>query len=143
MAGTGLKKFCRKEWEFAWDGECEWRAGGGSVDCLCNAKATVKVANPQQVADDLKAMLAKNPLLSEKDIFEHYQDELSALLDSDFNDYCTSDDYYEPVVEDYSGNYEDVVKEFCQKHGMELMSFECNGDSTDFEPDDDYRSRRW
>ena len=67
------------------------------MDCLCNAKATVKVANPQQVADDLKAMLAKNPLLSEKDIFEHYQDELSALLDSDFNDYCTSDDYYEPV----------------------------------------------
>ena len=143
MAGTGLKNFCRKEWEFAWDGECEWRAGGGSVDCFCNAKATVKVVNPQQVADDLKAMLAKNPLLSEKDIFEHYQDELSALLDSDFDDYCTSDDYYEPVVEDYSGNYEDVVKEFCQKHGMELMSFECNGNSTDFEPDDEHRSGRW
>ena len=142
-AGAGLKKFCRKEWEFAWDGESEWKAGGGAVDCFCSAKATVKVVNPLQVADDLKALLAKNPLLSDKDIFEHYQDELSVLLDSDFDDYCTGDDYYEPVVEDYSGNYEYVVKEFCQKHGMELMSFECNGDSTDYEPDDDYRSGRW
>ena len=142
-AGTGLKKFCRKEWEFVWEGESKWRAGGGSVDCFCNAKATVKVVNPQQVADDLKAMLAKNPLLSEKEIFAHYQDELCDQLDSDFDDYCTSDKYYEPVVEDYTGNYEYVVKEFCQKHGMELMEFECNGGSTDFEPDDDYRSGRW
>ena len=142
-AGTGLKKFCRKEWLFAWKGESEWRAGGGSVDCFCNAKATVKVVNPQQVADDLKAMLTKNPLLSEKDIFEIYLGELCDLLDSDFDEYCTCDKYYEPVVEDYSGNYEYVVKEFCQKHGMELIEFECNGDSTDFEPDDDYRSRCW
>ncbi len=142
-AGVGLKKFCGKEWEFAWEGESQWIAGSGSVDCFCSAKATIKVVNPQQVAEDLKAMLAKNPLLSENDIFNHYQDELWKLLDSDFDDYCTDDDYYQPVVEDYSENFEDIVKKFCQKHGMELVDFECNGESTDFEPDDDYRSRRW
>ena len=27
-AGTVLKKFCRKEWEFVWEGESKWRAGG-------------------------------------------------------------------------------------------------------------------
>lgn len=142
-AGSGLKEFCGKEWTLAWEGECKWTYDGGHVDCTGSAKVTLKVASPQQVGEDLKQMLAKNPLTSAEEIFAHYQDELCSLLDSDFEEYCTAEDYYPPVVEDYGGNAEYVVTEFCQKHGLELVSSEYEGYTGDFEPDDDYRSRRW
>jgi hypothetical protein len=142
-AGSGLKEFCGKEWTVAWEGESKWIYDGGHVDCTGSAKVTLKVASPQQVGEDLKQILAKNPLTSAEEIFEHYQDELCNLLDSDFEEYCTAEDYYPPVVEDYGGNAEYVVTEFCQKHGLELVSSEYEGYTGDFEPDDDYRSRRW
>ena len=101
------------------------------------------MTNPRQVGEDMKQLLAKNPLTTAEEIFKYYQDELLELLDSDFEFYCTNDDYYPPVVEDYGDNFEGVVNEFCQKHGMELVFSEYKGDTGDFEPDEDCRLRRW
>ena len=100
------------------------------------------MADPQKVSEDLKKMLAKNPLVSAEEIFAHYADKLLQLLDDDFESYCTDDDYYQPVVEDYVDNFDYVVQDFCKKHGLEMVSSKFNGFSSDFEPDD-YHSRYW
>ena len=63
--------------------------------------------------------------------------ELQSWLDNDFEEYCTEDDYYPPVVEDYELDY--YVKEWCEKHGFNLISCKGSGRDKGFEP----KSRRW
>ncbi|MDR0286130.1 MAG: hypothetical protein LBI03_00235 [Clostridiales bacterium] len=60
-------------------------------------------------------------------------DELCKLLDSDFQDYAQVEDYYPPVGEDYGYNYEYVLEGFCKKRGFEIISYECNGETSDYE----------
>ena len=135
-AGMGFDDFCRREWEFSWDGDCEWRHRGGTMDCSCSATARIKIVNPQQLGSELQQMLEKNPFIASSDIFDYYQFILCDLLDSDFEEYCTSDDYYPPVVEDYNGNFYDIVEEFCKKYGMQLIAYDYSGDIYDFNSDD-------
>lgn len=137
-AGMGFADFCRQVWKFSWNGDCEWSCRGGSMNCFCNATATIKIVDTQQVGNELQKMLEKNPFMASDEIFGYYQSMLGDLLDSDFEDYCTADDYYPPVVEDYVENFADFVNNFCKKHGMELIASEYSGNSSDFEPDDRY-----
>ena len=136
-AGMGFDDFCRREWEFTWDGDCEWGYRGGSMDCFCSATATIKVVNPQQVGNELKQMLEKNPFMASAEIFGYYQSMLCDLLDSDLEEYCAADKYYPPVVEDYGESFDYLVEDFCQKHGMKLIASDCSGDLSDFNPDDE------
>ena len=39
--------------------------------------------------------------MTKESIREFYEKKLKEYLDSEFEEYCTCDDYYEPVVEDY------------------------------------------
>ena len=48
-------------------------------------------------------------------------------------EYC--EEYYPPVMEDYSGNGEYALEECCKKLGLKIISFECDGSMSDFEPD--------
>jgi len=137
-AGMGFDDFCRQEWKFSWNGDSVWRCRGGSMDCFCGATAAIKIVDTQQVGNELKKMLEKNPFMASDEIFGHYQSMLCELLDSDFEEYCTAEDYYPPVVEDYAGNFDDIVNEFCKKHGMELIASDYSGELSDFEPDDRY-----
>lgn len=134
-AGMGFDDFCRQEWTLSWNGDCEWRCRGGSMDCICSATATIKIVDTQQIGNELQKMLEKNPFMASGDIFGYYQSMLCDILDSDFEEYCSSDNYYPPVVEDYGGNFADIVNKFCKKHGMDLIASDYSGNSSDFEPD--------
>ncbi|MBQ9713463.1 MAG: hypothetical protein IJV54_14370, partial [Bacteroidales bacterium] len=81
----------------------------------------------------LDKMLSKNPFLSEEDIADHFIGRLRDYLDEEFENYCTSDDYYEPVCEDFEAEY--YASEWCQKHGFEILSFTGEGFTGDYEPD--------
>lgn len=61
------------------------------------------------------------------------QEALRRYLDDKFDDYCTEDDYYQPVVEDFEA--EECVKDWCKANGFQFIS--CDGEGTDdgYEPD--------
>ena len=56
--------------------------------------------------DVLKNKLKKNPFVTADSINKFYAKELCKYLDHEFEDYCSCDDYYEPVV----GDFEKVVR---------------------------------
>lgn len=135
----GLKEFCDREWSFPWDGLEVWYASNVHVDCRFSAEATIRVCDKRLVEEDMKKAVETNPFIQAAEIYEKYHDELCTLLDNDFEDYAQADDYYPPVGEDYDSNYMDILETFCKEHGFEVISYECDGDTSDYEPNDDGR----
>ena len=58
-------------------------------------------------------------------------------LDNKFEEYCTEDDYYQPVVEDFDIDYR--VSEWSKENGFEVVSCDGNGENSGYEPK--FRSR--
>ncbi len=88
-----------------------------------------------KVRDETVAQLKENPFTPEEKIYDHYDNILGQTLDEELEYYVTCEEYYEPVMEDYGGNFEDVSEKFCEKYGFSLVTCECEGESSDFEPD--------
>ena len=136
----GLKEFCDSEWSFPWVGFEVWYADSGHVDCSCTAEVIIRVCNKKLVEKDMKKLVETNPFIAATEIYKKYHDELCKLLDSDFQDYAQAEDYYPPVGEDYDSNYEYAIEAFCKKYGFEIISYECDGNTSDYELND---NRRW
>ena len=69
----------------------------------------------------------------EKDeIHKVFEKKLRVYLDCEFEEYCTEDDYYQPVVEDFEIEYR--VTEWSKENGFEVIA--CDGDGGDggYEP---------
>lgn len=58
--------------------------------------------------------------------------EMEKPVDQEFDDYCTEDDYYQPVVEDFEA--EEYAREWAEERNIELTSFEGIGFDGGFEP---------
>lgn len=129
---SGLWKFCEEEWTFPWEGFSVWYGGHVHVNCRASASALVRIIDSSKVELDNEKLLKQNPFITAEKIFETYKNRLAEKIDSDFEYYCTCDDDYPPVTEDYWGNYEELVKEFCLKHGMELIDYEFTGASSNY-----------
>jgi len=67
-----------------------------------------------------------------------YVKSLKGYLDRELEEYCTCDDYYQPVVEDFELDYH--LKDWSKKNGFKIISCEGDGDDSGFEPDS---VRRW
>mgnify|MGYP006906617628 CR=1 FL=1 len=80
-------------------------------------------------------LLEKNPFTTADKIYDCFSKRMSKALDEDFEEYVTCEDYYPPVMEDYYMNGEEALKECCGKLGLEVVSFDCDGSMSDFEPD--------
>lgn len=134
---SGLKSFLEQDWEIEWDGEAQW--DGGQVYVDCDYHATIVIAPIEEKINDptLDRMLKKNPFLGDDVIAEYFQESLLAYLNKEFEEYCTCDDYYPPVGEDFEA--ESYTKDWCRDHGFELVSFDGEGSTGDYEP----KSRRW
>lgn len=88
----------------------------------------MKVADRALVEKDLGERLEKNPFMKAEDIADYYESEICSIIASDFENYCTDDDYYPPVVEDFSGNCSYDMEKYLPKHGLEFVSddYECD-----------------
>ena len=75
--------------------------------------------------------------MKEEQIGLYFEKQLKEVLDREFLEYVTEDDYYEPVVEDFEAEY--YAKEWGKKNGFELISFDGNGDTGEY----DVRGRHW
>ncbi|MDO5650452.1 MAG: hypothetical protein Q4G11_07590, partial [Gallicola sp.] len=129
---SGFKKFCSKDWNFIWEGFSVWTAGDIYVDATASATATVRIIEPSKIKAHNEKLLKKNPFVKAKQLFEIYQQLLCEELDSDFEYYCTCEEYYPPVAEDYGENFACIMHEFCAKHGMELIDYEFDGETSNY-----------
>ena len=135
----GYKEFLSREWPVDWYGEATWDDGPGFVECSYKARFVIRPAK-NFANDALRAQLKTNPFLSAEDIFEDFQHDLLGHLNSEFSWYCSDDDYYPPVVEDFDFKHE--LKEWCRENAFEIVNIsESSGETGDFEPKNP--KRRW
>ena len=138
--GTAFEDLCNSEgWPFVWGGEAEWTCSNGSVECFGHGEAELRVADREKLHSLLQKILPNLAYCSQEEIQEAIAKQLSADLDSEFEEFCEDDDYYEPVVEDYDFGYD--VKDFCRKYGLEVIDFTYTGGDEGFEPY--FRGRGW
>ncbi len=130
----GFREFCEASWEFHYSGEGQWRCSNGYYDCYCEIKAEIQVSDPDLAHKTVAGLLQNNPFTTAEDIFDFFDSKLSAQMDDDLEYYVTAEKYYPPVMEDFEG--EDYLKEHCEELGLEVLSCECDGNMSDFEPDD-------
>ena len=110
----------------------EWRHGGVHVDCSYKASVTVRVIDRKTARKKLSSILDEEPYTSSETLKNFLESQLQKDLDYDFVQYCIEDDYYPPVPEDYDDNFrEDVLKPFCEKFGLECVSFSGQGEGAD------------
>lgn len=128
----GLRQFLEDEFVCKWKGFAVWDEGNGTVDCYYQAE--IRMTPTEDVAADkgLTELLEKNPFVKKEAISQYFEEALTDYLDSEFEDYCTADDYYQPVCEDFDA--EDCVSEWCGKHGFELVSCDGGGGDGGYEP---------
>lgn len=128
----GLAQFLKEEFICMWDGHAVWDEGNGTVDCYYDAEIVLSPKDPVAKDDKLSKLLRKNPFMEKDVIREYFETKLSDYLDREFEEYCTCDDYYQPVVEDFEA--ESYIKEWCSKNGFEFVSCEGDGDDSGYEP---------
>ena len=138
--GTAFEDLCNSEgWPFVWGGEAEWTCSNGSVECFGHGEAELRVADREKLHSLLQKILPNLAYCSQEEIQEAIAKQLSADLDSEFEEYCEDDDYYEPVVEDYDFEYD--LKAYCRKYGLLAWGFSYEGKDGGFEAD--FRGGRW
>ena len=121
-----------------WKGFAVWDAGSGTIDCHYEAEIVLKPEKAAAEDKKLQQMLGRNSFLTKEEIAEFFKKSLCRFLDDEFEEYCTAEDYYPPVVEDFEIDYR--VRDWCKKTGFKMLSCEGTGDDNGFEPK--YR-RRW
>lgn len=132
MKLNGWKQFLKSDFCCKWNGFSVWNADGGSVDCHFEADFILKPAESSRADEELSHALSENPFMTQEAITECYKKRICKYLDYEFEEYCTCDDYYQPVVEDFEIDY--YVKEWCRENEFELVSCEGDGYDDGYEP---------
>ncbi len=133
---SGLQEFLKRKWVAVWDGYSRWDDGNVYVECTYMATFTISALDSWKADKTLEAELRRNPFLTDEDVAQHYIDRLNKYLDGKFNWYCTCDDYYPPVAEDFEA--EEYVEDWCKENAFELVDFEGDGNTSDYIPNDGF-----
>ncbi len=128
----GLEQFLKSNDTFKWEGFSVWEVGNGTVNCFYDAEIELHPTKMAGQNKNLQKLLKKNPFMTKESIREFYEKKLKEYLDSEFEEYCTCDDYYEPVVEDFELTYD--VEHWCKENGLEVVSCEGEGRDGGYEP---------
>ena len=128
----GLSQFLKMNFSCIWDGLSIWQTEGGSVDCHYEAEMILRPIDPDCIGKKLSDLLNKNPFMTREAITDFYENDIRNWLDEEFEKYCTCEDYYQPVVEDFEFDY--YLAEWCRKNGFEIVSYEGDGHDDGYEP---------
>ena len=120
------------KWTYNWNGNAIWDYGTVTVDCHFQASMTFGKGDSVVRGPEVQKLEMEKPGFSEEDVIIALQDSLRDMLDQEFDDYCTEDDYYQPVVEDFEA--EEYAREWAEERNIELTSFEGIGFDGGFEP---------
>ena len=130
----GLTRFLNENFLYDWKGFAVWDAGNGTVDCHYEARIILRPTKAVSEDKELSKLLAKNPFTTKEAIYDLFTKRLREYLDYEFEDYCTEDDYYQPVVEDFGSSLEYALKSWSEENGFEYVSCEGDGDDEGYEP---------
>lgn len=130
----GLRQFLKEEFTCTWKGFAVWDAGNGTVDCHYEAEIVLAPTEEISKDEELARQLKKNPFMTKEAIHDLFAKRLKENLDYEFVYYCTCDDYYQPVIEDFGCNMEYDLPKWCQENGFEYISFEGDGGDDGYEP---------
>ena len=128
----GLTQFLDEQFTMEWEGFAVWDQGNGTIDCHYHASITLLPTDTVRENDEIQKILSKNPFATKEQIHNHFESGLKEYLDDEFEEYCTEDDYYPPVAEDFELQY--YLESWCEKNGFNLVSWEGNGYDDDYEP---------
>ena len=128
----GLSQFLKMNFSCIWDGLSIWQTEGGSVDCHYEAEMILRPIDPDCIGKKLSDLLNKNPFMTREAISDFYENDIRNWLDEEFERYCSCEDYYQPVVEDFEFDY--YLAEWCRKNGFEIVSYEGDGHDDGYEP---------
>ena len=130
--GEGLRTFLDEEFAYTWEGFAVWDEGNGTVDCSYEANIVLKPTEEASKDKELTRLLKKNPFMEKDEIHKLFEEKLREYLDYEFEEYCTEDDYYQPVVEDFEIEYR--VTEWSKENGFEIISCDGHGGDGGYEP---------
>ena len=128
----GLSQFLKMNFSCIWDGLSIWQTEGGSVDCHYEAEMILRPIDPDCIGKKLSDLLNKNLFMTREAITDFYENDIRNWLDEEFERYCSCEDYYQPVVEDFEFDY--YLAEWCRKNGFEIVSYEGDGHDDGYEP---------
>ncbi len=80
----------------------------------------------------MDALETKIAFILSEAVYKLFDEELGEYLNREFEDYCTCDDYYQQVVEDFELEYH--VKDWYKGNGFELVSYEGDGRDGGYDP---------
>ena len=126
----GLTQFLNEEFLYDWKGYAVWDAGNGTVDCHYEARIVVKPTKAVSEDKELARLLAKIPFTTKEKIRDLFARRLQEYLDHEFDYYCTCEDYYQPVVEDFEDNLEYDVKQVRKSYNFRKKCLHSAGVST-------------
>ncbi len=106
MEREGLRQFLKEEFTHKWEGFAVWDAGNGTVDCHYEAEIILTPTEEITKDKELIRKLKNNSFMTKEAIHDLFAKRLREKLDYEFEYYCTCDDYYQPVVEDFGTNLE-------------------------------------
>ncbi len=129
---AGLKQFLEDKLVCEWDGSAVWDVGNGTVDCYYQAEIVLAPTEKSAADKGLVMMMKTNPFTTKEAISQYFRKSLEDYLNGEFKDYCTAEDYYQPVCEDFEVDY--YVSQWCKEHGFELVSCDGEGGDDGFEP---------
>ena len=131
--GEGFRELCSGELQIHVENEnSAWHHGGVHVDCSFEAFVTFRIKEQRTARKALAGIIDTDPYVSSQKLTEYLEKQLQDELDADFEDYCTEDDYYPPVPEDYDDNFKEyVLKPFCEKYGLKCIDYSGQGDGAD------------
>lgn len=125
------KNMTLESWSFTWDGKAIWDCGNGTVDCVYHAEVEFD-GSSDITGPEVKKLQIEDPEFSKEDLYLALEKSLRSMLDDEFEDYCTEDDYYQPVVEDFEA--EEYIKDWAKERGLEIIDFEGDGSDRGYEP---------
>ncbi len=129
---NGLDEFCSKKHKITWKGFTRWCVDSVYVDCLFNANFSFVINDRKKIKKNNLSLIKKNTYLSAEFFYKKYKEDIIKKLDEDFEYYCTCDDYYPPVCEDYIGNLDSLLESYFKKHGFKMVDLNGEGEISDF-----------
>lgn len=130
---NGFQQLCKKDhWLMHLALAAVWQSDQCDMNCSYEADIDVSAEDQELLRSQLNIILQAHPFITCNDLQQYLQSLLEENANRDFDDFCNSDDYYEPCVDDYSDNLEsDVIVPFCRKYGLKLIEVEgygCEGE---------------
>lgn len=129
---AGLDAFMEEAFTYTWKGFSVWDTRDGTVACYYKAEIVLSPTDEAAKDAELARLLKKNPFMTKESIHDYFEKKIRKYLDDEFEYYCTCDDYYQPVVEDFEVEY--CVTEWSEENGFEVLLCDGNGGDDGYEP---------